>query len=77
MKELWLRIDQEEPAELKEKLLRSAEGLCCVAVLSPNDLQLAGNLKIRTASADSRSDIKLIHSDECSTHRGTLDACAV
>ena len=77
MKELWLRIDQDEPTELKEKLLRSAEGLCSVAVLSPNDLKLAGNLKIRTASTDSRSDIKLIQSDECSTHQGTLEACAV
>jgi len=77
MKEFWLRLDQEESMELKEKLLRSAEGLCSVAVLSPNDLRLTENLKIRTASTDSRSDIRLIQCGEFTTSDETLATCAV
>jgi len=77
MKQLWLRIEQEVPTELKTKLLQSAEGVCTVAVLSPNDLQLAGSLKIRTASTDSRSDIELVRLGDFRTNRTTNETCAV
>jgi len=76
MKHFWVRVDQGDSTELKEKILHSAEGLCAVAVLSPSDLQLAEGLKIRTASADNRSNIKLIKAGE-STPGENLDACAV
>jgi 3-dehydroquinate synthase II len=77
MKEFWLRIDQGDSKDLKEKILRSAEGLCSVVMLSPNDLQLANSLKIRTASTDSRSDIKLIHPGEFTASNEALGECAV
>lgn len=77
MKEFWLRVDQGDSNELKEKILHSAEGLCSVVMLSPNDLQLVNSLKIRTASTDSRSDIKLIQRGEFAASYGTLEACAV
>ena len=77
MKQLWLRIEQETPTELKLRLLQSAEGLCTVVVLSPNDLQLAGSLKIRTASTDSRSDIKVIRPSEYGSSGMTTETCAV
>ncbi|HUO42214.1 MAG TPA: 3-dehydroquinate synthase II [Methylomirabilota bacterium] len=76
MKEIWLRVDQRDKTELKEKILHSAEGICSVAVLSSSDLQFAQGLKIRTASADSRSDIKLVQHDEFGSGQ-ILEACAV
>jgi len=77
MKEFWLRIDERGSNDVKEKLLHSAEGLCSVVMLSPDDLQLAKRLKIRTASTDSRSDIKLIQYGEFAASNETLEACAV
>jgi 3-dehydroquinate synthase II len=74
MKEFWLRIDQGAPIEIKQEILRSAEGVCSVAVLSPSDLPLADGLKIRTASTDSRSNIKLIQNGD---NYETLQACAI
>ena len=64
MKQLWLRIKQEAPTELKMRLLRSAEGLCKAVILSPSELQLAENLKINKVSTDSESDIRLIPHNE-------------
>ncbi len=60
MKSLWLRLDPDAPSGYKAELLKQAEGLCDVAVLSPNDLSLAGGLKLKTASTDDRSEIKLL-----------------
>ena len=77
MKEFWLRVDQRDSNELKEKILHSAEGLCSVVVLSASDLQLANRLKIRTASTDSRSDIKLIQRGEFTACYEALETCAV
>jgi len=76
MKEIWLRIDQGGSTELKEKMLHSAEGICSVAVLSPTDLQIAQGLKIRTASTDSRSDIKLVDREVFRSDQ-FQEACAV
>jgi len=77
MKELWLRINPEDSTELKEKILHTAEGLCSVVLLSPNDLQLANGLKIRTASTDTRSDIKLVQRNELKDFHPPLEGCAV
>lgn len=77
MKQLWLRIEQEAPNELKMRLLRSAEGLCTVAILSPGDLQLAGSLKISTASTDNHSDIRLIQHNDYGKSRTTTGNTAV
>ena len=77
MKEFWLRLDQADSNELKEEILHTAEGLCSVVMVSPNDLQLADHLKIRTASTDSHSDVRLIQSNESTTSHETLEGCAV
>ena len=74
MKEFWLRIDQGYSNELKEKILHSADGLCSVVILSPNDLELANIVNARTASTASGSDIKLVRSDEFTASYGP---CAV
>ncbi len=63
MKQLWLRLDPNSPSALKTELLKIAEGRCNVAVLSPADLPLASSLKLKTASRDPRSEIKLLPSD--------------
>jgi 3-dehydroquinate synthase II len=60
MKELWLRLDPGLPKARKFELLRLAEGRFSAAVLSPEDLPLAAGLKLRTASTDERSDIRLL-----------------
>jgi len=60
MKQLWLRLDPNAPSSQKAELLKMAEGRCNVAVLSPRDLSLAAGLKLKTASTDDRSEIKLL-----------------
>ncbi len=60
MKQLWLRIDPHAPSTQKVELLKAAEGRCDVAVLSPLDLPLASGLKLKTASTDERSEIKIL-----------------
>jgi 3-dehydroquinate synthase II len=60
MKELWLRLDSSLPKDRKIELLKLAEGHFTAAVLSPEDLSLATGLKLRTASTDDRSDIRII-----------------
>jgi 3-dehydroquinate synthase II len=45
-------------------LLKSAEDRCEVAVVSPGDLELASSLKLKTASTDERSEIKLLSLDD-------------
>ena len=60
MKQLWLRIDPNAPPTQKAELLKTADGRCDVAILSPGDLQLANGLKLKTASTDDRSEIKLL-----------------
>ncbi len=65
MKQLWLRIDPDALPTQKAELLKTADGRCDVAVLSPGDLPLANGLKLKTASTDDRSEIKLL-----ADHRG-------
>jgi 3-dehydroquinate synthase II len=60
MKQLWLRLVPNAPTDRKAEFLKMAEGCCDVAVLSPDDLSLAGGLKLKTASTDDRSEIKLL-----------------
>jgi len=60
MKELWLRLTPNLPKEKKLEFLKLAEGQFTAAVLSPEDLPLASGLKLRTASTDERSDIRII-----------------
>jgi 3-dehydroquinate synthase II len=60
MKQLWLRLVPNAPTDRKAEFLKMAEGCCDVAVLSPDDLSLAGGLKLKTASTDNRSEIKLL-----------------
>lgn len=60
MKQLWLRLDPDAPSSQKAEMLKMAEGHCNVAVLSPADVSLATGLKIKTASSDDRSEIKLL-----------------
>lgn len=60
MKQLWIRIDPNTTSAHKAELLKTAEGHCDVAVLQPADLSLARGLKIKTASTDERSEIKLL-----------------
>jgi 3-dehydroquinate synthase II len=69
MKQLWLRLDPNAPSSQKTEFLKMAEGRCNVAVLSPEDLSLATGLKLKTASTDDRSEIKLLsgHSRQLST----------
>jgi len=76
MKEFWLRVDEGGTTELKERILHSAEGFCSVAVLSPNDIRFADGLNMKTASADSRSDIRLVQCDEFASDE-IVEACAV
>jgi len=60
MKELWLRPDANLPRNTKLELLKLAEGRFSTVVLKPEDLSLASGLKLRTASTDERSDIRII-----------------
>lgn len=60
MQQFWLRLDPDAPPNRKAELLRTAEGRCDVALLSPDDLSLARGLKLKTASTDDRSEIKLL-----------------
>ncbi len=69
MKELWLRLDPKITQAKKKELLKIAEANFNVAVLSPEDLPLASGLKLKTASTDERSDIRIL-----STRTGTGDA---
>lgn len=77
MKQFWMRIEQETPLELKRELLRSAEGVCTVVALQPQDLQLTENLKLKTASTGNRSDIKLCNVSDFDYHREHSEMCAV
>lgn len=63
MKQLWLRINPNAPSTQKAELLKAAEGRCEVAILSPSDLPLASGLKLKLASTDERSEIKLLSDD--------------
>lgn len=69
MKEFWIRLDPSASPEKKAELLKAAEGPCSVAVMSTADLSLASNLKLKTASADPRSEIRLLSSLERSDLR--------
>jgi len=60
MKELWLRLDPNIPQARKRELLKIAEGQFSVAVLSAEDVPLASGLKLKTASTEERSDIRLL-----------------
>jgi len=60
VKQLWIRIDPNTTSSNKAELLKTAEGRCDVAVLLPADLSLASGLKLKTASTDERSEIKLL-----------------
>ncbi len=64
MKQLWLRLDHNANQSQKVELLKAAEGRCNVAVLSPDDLGLASGLKLKTASTDKSSEIKLLSSHD-------------
>lgn len=59
MKQLWIRIDPNANAESKAELLETAQQHCNVALISSQDLQLASNLKLKTASVDPRANIVL------------------
>jgi len=60
VKELWLRLDPNITQAKKKELLEKAEGHFSVAVLSPEDLPLASGLKLKTASTEERSDIRIL-----------------
>ena len=60
MKELWLRLDPDIPQARKKELLKIAEEHFSVAVLSPEDLPLASGLKLKTASTEEHSDIRIL-----------------
>jgi 3-dehydroquinate synthase II len=60
VKQLWVRIDPAATTSHKAALLKTAEGRCDVAVLPAADLPLATGLKLKTASPDERSEIKLL-----------------
>ena len=60
MKQLWIRINPNTPSTHKAELLKTAEGRCDVVVLSSADLSLASGLKLKTASTDERSEIRLL-----------------
>ena len=60
MKQLWMRLDAKASSTLKAELLKAAEGRCNVALLSPDDLALASSLKLKKASTDRRSEIRLL-----------------
>lgn len=74
MKELWLRLDAHVPRAKKLELLKMAEGRFNVAVLPPEDMPLAAGLKLRTASTDERSDIRLLSNRIGAGERFTGDA---
>lgn len=60
MKQLWIRINPDSSPTRKAELLKTAEGRCDVAVLPSSDLPLATGLKLKTASTDERSEIRLL-----------------
>lgn len=60
MKQLWIRINPNTPSTQKAELLKTAEGHCDVVVLHSADLSLASGLKLKTASTDERSEIRLL-----------------
>jgi len=64
MKQLWIRLDEKSTFDQKANLLKMAQGTCDVAVLSPDDLSLASGLKLRTASTQGHSDIRLVSCSE-------------
>ncbi len=76
MKQLWLRIDPNAPPTQKAELLKTAEGHCDVAVLSPTDLSLVKGLKLKTASRDERSEIRLL-ADPSGLNDGNLHNSAL
>lgn len=69
MKQLWLRIDPNMNPTQKAELLKTADGRCDVALLSPVDIPLASGLKLKTASTDEHSEIKLLTSPHQLTGR--------
>ena len=60
MKQLWLRVDSTIPAPQKTILLKAAEGRCDVALLSEEDLPLVNGLKLKIASTNKNTEIRLI-----------------
>jgi len=60
VKQLWIRLNPDSPPKDKAELLKTAEGRCNVAVLPSADLPLASGLKLKTASTDERSEIRLL-----------------
>lgn len=62
-RELWLRLNPNAASKQKAELLKAAEGHCNVALLSPVDLPLVSDLKLKTASNDPRADIRLVATD--------------
>lgn len=73
-KQLWIRLDSKAKLESKTELLKTAERYCNVAILSPEDLPLVSNLKLKTASADTRADILVATSDLRPDQIGSRDA---
>jgi 3-dehydroquinate synthase II len=64
MKQFWLRLDPNTSSEYKAELLKSAETRSDVVVLDPADISLASGLKLRTASADDRAEIRLLSDND-------------
>ena len=76
MKQLWVRINPDSPPTHKAELLKTAEGRCDVALLPSADLPLASGLKLKTASIDERSEIRLL-SDRHELDKDILDNSAL
>jgi 3-dehydroquinate synthase II len=60
VKQLWIRIKPDSSPTRKAELLKTAEGRCDVALLPSDDLPLVTGLKLKTASTDERSEIRLL-----------------
>jgi 3-dehydroquinate synthase II len=77
VKQLWLRLDPKATLTQKTELLKTAEGRCDVAIISPSDLSLVKGLKLRTASRDERSEIMLLCDpsslDDGNSHNSALE----
>jgi 3-dehydroquinate synthase II len=76
VKQLWIRINPDSPPTHKAQLLKTAEGRCDVALLLSADLPLANGLKLKTASNDERSEIRLL-SDRHELDKDVLDNSAL
>ena len=63
MKHLWLRLDSKASPSHKADLLKAAEGHCDAVITAPEDIPLASNMRIRTASTEGDAEIKLLSSN--------------